>query len=142
MALGVWLGAVWGLLLLSGALAQERKPPRMVGAPMEASMDEEQAQRALRFAVERYNRGTNDAFSSRVAEVISVRKQIVAGIKYIFTVKVGRTACRKSEIASSGNSETCAFMTEPGQAKESVCNFTVFIVPWANQIELSKNVCQ
>ncbi|XP_060110496.1 cystatin-2-like [Heteronotia binoei] len=108
MAARGWLGA-FGLLLLSGAWAAG-----LVGAPREAPLDAE-AQQALQFAMERYNRGSNDAYRSRVAEVVSVHKQLVAGIKYIFKVKVGRTSCRNSETVV----EDCAFL-ELDQAKVRV----------------------
>ncbi|KAL8194273.1 UNVERIFIED_CONTAM: hypothetical protein K2H54_011652 [Gekko kuhli] len=134
MAAAGWLG-VCGLVLLSGALALGR--PGLVGAPMEATLDAD-AQRALDFAVERYNRGSNDAFRSRVAQVVRVRKQLVSGMKYIFDVKVERTSCRKSE-AVAGD---CEFLVEPGQAKAATCTFEVVVVPWRNVINLVKNECQ
>ncbi|XP_015264834.1 PREDICTED: cystatin-like [Gekko japonicus] len=131
---GCWLG-VCGLVLLSGALALGR--PGLVGAPVEATLDAE-AQRALQFAMERYNRGSNDAFRSRVAQVVSVHKQLVAGIKYIFNVKVGRTSCRNSDVVAGD----CEFLVEPGQAKTTTCTFEVVVVPWQNTIRLVKNECQ
>lgn len=77
LALGAWLG-VCGVLLLCGAWAQEQARPRLVGAPLEARMDAD-AEQALQFAVEQYNRASNDAFRSRVAEVVSLHKQVSAG---------------------------------------------------------------
>ncbi|XP_077165947.1 cystatin-like [Paroedura picta] len=136
MARGGWLG-VGGLLLLGCAWALGRA--MLVGAPIEANLDtDSEAQRALRFAVDRYNRGSNDAYSSRVAEVVRVQKQVVAGIKYIFEVKVGRTICRNSEAVS----ESCAFLVGSDQAKTRACTFEVVIVPWKNDIKLVKDECQ
>ncbi|XP_048372092.1 cystatin-like [Sphaerodactylus townsendi] len=141
LRLGVWLGLA-GLLLLSGgalgASALGRPGQRMVGAPVEASLEEPEVKQALQFAVQRYNRGTNDAFHSRVAEVLSAHKQIVAGVKYIFNVKVGRTRCRNSEAVV----EDCEFMVEPDQAKQATCTFEVYVVPWINKVDLVKNDCQ
>nr|XP_056718487.1 cystatin-like [Euleptes europaea] len=140
MGMGLWRVGAGGLLLLllpllSVALAAGGR--RLVGAPVEASLEEAEVQRALRFAVDRYNRGSNDAFRSRVAEVVSVHKQIVAGVKYIFNVKVGRTSCRNSEAVV----ENCEFL-EPSQVCQAVCTFEVYSIPWLNSIQLVKNDCQ
>ncbi|XP_061444006.1 cystatin-like [Rhineura floridana] len=128
-----WL-VVCGALLVSAVLATGQ---RLLGGPMEASMDEEGVQRALQFAMNEYNRGSNDMYASRVSEVIRLRKQIVSGMKYFIDVKVGRTTCRKS-VADVGN---CAFHEAPGMAKLQICNFVVYAVPWLNQVSLLENNC-
>ncbi len=48
----------------------------LVGAPMDADMNDEGVQNALQFAVAQYNRQSNDAFVSQVSEVINVQKQV------------------------------------------------------------------
>ncbi len=48
----------------------------LVGAPMDADMNDEGVQNALQFAVAQYNRQSNDAFVSQVSEVINVKKQV------------------------------------------------------------------
>uniref|UniRef100_A0A670K893 Cystatin C n=1 Tax=Podarcis muralis TaxID=64176 RepID=A0A670K893_PODMU len=81
-----------------------------------ASVEEEGARRALQFAMNEYNRASNDKYASRVAEVVRVRKQIVSGVLYFFDVKVGRTTCPKSV----ADVENCAFHEAPELAK--VCS--------------------
>lgn len=51
----------------------------LVGAPMDADMNEQGAQNALRFAVAQLNRASNDMYVSDVSRVISVKKQVGAG---------------------------------------------------------------
>ncbi len=48
----------------------------LVGAPMDADMNDEGVQNALQFAVAQYNSQSNDAFVRQVSEVINVKKQV------------------------------------------------------------------
>nr|XP_060630054.1 cystatin-like [Anolis sagrei ordinatus] len=139
MALFGWID-LWFALSLGVALAtgQSRTGQRMVGAPIQVSADDEGVQQALRFAMNEYNRASNDQYGSRVAEVLSVSKQIVAGVKYKIDAQVGRTTCPKSE----ANLETCAFHETAELARRVTCHFEVYTVPWTNSITLKKNNCQ
>ncbi|XP_033010001.1 cystatin-2-like [Lacerta agilis] len=128
-----WL-VVCSALLLSAAPGQQQ---RLVGGLQDASADEDGARRALQFAMTEYNRGSNDKYASRVAEVVRVRKQIVSGVNYFFDVKVGRTTCLKSV----AEVENCAFHEAPELAKHVTCQFQVYSVPWTNHISLKRNNC-
>ncbi|XP_025897523.1 cystatin-like [Nothoprocta perdicaria] len=133
------LAAAAVLLLLAGAaLGAEQRPPMLVGAPAPVAHNDEGLQRALRFAMAQYNRESNDKYSSRVARIISAKRQIVAGIRYIIEVEIGRTNCPKSV----PHLQDCAFHEAPGMAKRSTCNFVVYAVPWLNQTKLLKSTCQ
>ncbi|XP_016325470.1 cystatin-like isoform X2 [Sinocyclocheilus anshuiensis] len=108
----------------------------MTGAPMDADINEEGVQNALQFAVAQYNRQSNDAFVRQVSEVIKVQKQVVQVVKYIFTVKVGRTNCRK------GGVETlCTIHEDPSVAQVTQCKITVWSQPWLNNIKVLENTC-
>uniref|UniRef100_A0A8C8S714 Egg-white cystatin n=1 Tax=Pelusios castaneus TaxID=367368 RepID=A0A8C8S714_9SAUR len=134
-----WLLLAALALAAGAALALEGdRPRRLLGAPMEAEANEEGVQRALRFAMSEYNKASNDKYRSRAAELVRARKQIVAGIKYYLTVKVGRTTCTKAE----SEDHECAFHEQPELAKRITCNFVVYSVPWLNQITLMENNCQ
>lgn len=67
------------LLLAVLAMAWAATPkqgPRMLGAPEEADANEEGVQRALDFAMSEYNKGNNDAYHSRVIQVMRAQKQV------------------------------------------------------------------
>lgn len=67
------------LAVLAVAWAATSKQGRpMLGAPEEADANEEGVQRALDFAVSEYNKGNNDAYHSRVIQVMRARKQVRA----------------------------------------------------------------
>uniref|UniRef100_A0AAY5JVL9 Cystatin C (amyloid angiopathy and cerebral hemorrhage) n=1 Tax=Esox lucius TaxID=8010 RepID=A0AAY5JVL9_ESOLU len=61
---------------------------------------------------------------------------VVAGIKYIFTVNMGRTPCKKS-----GAETNCSVHEDPGMAATYRCTFEVWSRPWMSDIQLLKNDC-
>ncbi|XP_028594220.2 cystatin-C [Podarcis muralis] len=137
MAWWRWLVACSALLLCAAPGTGGQQRPPLLGGVQEASVEEEGARRALQFAMNEYNRASNDKYASRVAEVVRVRKQIVSGVLYFFDVKVGRTTCPKSV----ADVENCAFHEAPELAKHVTCNFQVYSVPWTNHISLKRNNC-
>ncbi|NXW88212.1 CYT protein, partial [Alopecoenas beccarii] len=127
-------------LLLAGAVVGAENRPRLLGAPVDVDNadNDEGLQRALRFAVAEYNKASNDMYSGRVVRVISAKRQIVSGIKYIMKVEIGRTTCPKP----ATDLQSCAFHDAPQMAKHTICDFVVYTVPWLNQIKLLHSSCQ
>ncbi|NXK36129.1 CYT protein, partial [Piprites chloris] len=127
-------------LFSAGTVRAGQLRPRLVGAPevIDNPENDEGLQRALQFAMTAYNRASNDMYSSRVVRVISAKRQIVAGVKYIMEVEIARTTCTKP----AADLERCAFHDEPQMAKHTTCKFVVLNVPWRNQIELLDSKCQ
>ncbi|XP_022599426.1 cystatin-C-like [Seriola dumerili] len=107
-----------------------------VGGPQDIDMNETGAQEALNFAVVHHNNRTNDLYLSQVAEVVKVQRQVVAGIKYIITVKMGKTPCRKD----SAN-ELCAIHQDQALARPYQCTFTVWSRPWMKEIRMVDEKC-
>ncbi|XP_075453606.1 cystatin-like [Ascaphus truei] len=114
-----------------------QRPRSLVGAPIEAQKDEEGVQRALMFAMKEYNKGSNDKYVSKVANVINVKKQIVSGVNYLINVEIGRTTCTKPTY----NLGECEFHEQPADLSKLICNFEVWNVPWLGQTKLTKNEC-
>lgn len=109
----------------------------MVGGFRDADINDEGVQNALHFAVVQHNRGSNSMYVSQVAEVIKVQSQVVAGIKYVITVKMAKTPCRKD-----GVEEVCKIHTDQALAQPYQCTFEVWSRPWLNSIQLLKNECK
>ncbi|KAL6487905.1 hypothetical protein MHYP_G00045310 [Metynnis hypsauchen] len=109
----------------------------MPGAPVEADLAEQGVQNALQFAVAQHNRASNDMFVSKVSRVIKVEKQVVAGIKYIFTVDMARTSCRKD-----GVEEDCPIHSNPALARSHECKLAVWSQPWTKTIKVVENTCK
>ncbi|NXU41026.1 CYT protein, partial [Drymodes brunneopygia] len=128
------------LLFFAGAVRGGQVRPRLLGAPetIDDPENDEELERALQFAMTAYNRASNDMYSSRVVRILSAKRQIVAGVKYIMKVEIARTTCTKP----ATDVLHCAFHQEPQMAKHIICNFVVLTVPWRNQVELLESKCQ
>ncbi|XP_062851030.1 cystatin-like [Trichomycterus rosablanca] len=109
----------------------------LVGGLTDVSIDEPDVQSALKFAVVQHNHKSNDLFMSRVTKIDSVQKQVVSGTKYIFTVEMARTCCRKG-----GVEELCAVNSDPAIAMPHQCRLAVWTQPWLNMINVVENTCQ
>lgn len=106
----------------------------MVGAPMGIDMTDQGAQEALNYAMVQYNRASNDAFVRGVSEVFEVQRQVVAGLKYIFTVKLARTSCRKGGVEID-----C--VADAANQDVPYCKIVVWSQSWKNSIKVMENTC-
>ncbi|KAF6087700.1 cystatin C [Phyllostomus discolor] len=96
-------------LSVSSAAGASPSRPLMPGGLAEADVNEEGVQQALNFALNEYNKASNDAFHSRALRVVRARKQVVAGLNYFLDVEIGRTTCTKSQ----PNLASCPFHIQP-----------------------------
>uniref|UniRef100_A0A8C5M7I5 Cystatin domain-containing protein n=1 Tax=Leptobrachium leishanense TaxID=445787 RepID=A0A8C5M7I5_9ANUR len=110
---------------------------QMVGAPIPAGVNEECVQRALVYAMQQYNKGTNDMYLSKVMEVTSAKKQVVSGYNIMIQAVISRTMCKKPMTDYA----QCAVHTEPHLAQTLTCEFTVYVVPWTGERKLTKQEC-
>ncbi|XP_031660419.1 cystatin-like isoform X2 [Oncorhynchus kisutch] len=105
------------------------------GGVVDADMKDQATRDALQFAVAEYNKGTNDPYVWQVAKVVKAQKQVVAGMKYFFTVQMARTLCRKG-----GVEKDCA--VHPGPAVTYQCTFVMVSHPWLGGLQLIKEACK
>uniref|UniRef100_A0A672ZUE1 Cathepsin F n=1 Tax=Sphaeramia orbicularis TaxID=375764 RepID=A0A672ZUE1_9TELE len=107
------------------------------GSPIRLHESDPGLKKALQFAEERYNRGSNAMHLRRVSRVISATKQLVKGIRYTITVELSNTQCKKSAML-----RTCDFYPEAHKLKTEVCVFEVWDIPWQGTSTLLKQKCQ
>ncbi|XP_041917942.1 cathepsin F [Alosa sapidissima] len=115
---------------------------QLIGAPeamARLSESDPGVLRAVKFAEERYNMGSNGMHIRRVSRVISASKQVVKGIRYSITVEIGNTQCKKTAELSMTD---CEFAPEPHKLKTEVCLFEVWDIPWQSKFTLLKQKCQ
>nr|XP_061792918.1 cathepsin F [Nerophis lumbriciformis] len=132
LALAAVVGAVLGL-------GEDMDRP-MFGPPGSAIRLKETdpgLKKALQFAQERYNLGSNAMHLRRVSKVISATKQLVKGIRYTITVEMSNTQCKKSAML-----RTCDFYPESQQLKTEICLFEIWDIPWQATSTLIKQKCQ
>ncbi|XP_026214192.1 cathepsin F [Anabas testudineus] len=107
------------------------------GSPVPLHDSDPGLKKALEFAEERYNRGSNSMHLRRVSRFISATKQLVKGIRYTITVELSNTQCKKSSML-----RTCDFYPESQKLKTEVCVFEVWDIPWQGTSTLLKQKCQ
>ncbi|KAM9477730.1 cystatin-like [Clarias gariepinus] len=108
----------------------------IVGGLEDADINDPDIKQALQFAVAEYNVKSNSIYTSKVIRVISAQKQIVSGIKYIITVKMATTSCKKTLAKKK-----CPVHSKSAIAKPRTCEFAVWSQPWLNRMELVENTC-
>ncbi|KAL6101655.1 cst6 [Pungitius sinensis] len=126
---------MWKLVFVIVAAAACVGSAVLVGGFQDISVDDEGARDALNFAVARHNRGSNDMYVSQVTKVTSVQRQLVAGFKYIITVDMAKSQCRKDQ-----ENDECALQEGSG-ARPYQCKFTVWTRSWLNDIQLLEEEC-
>ncbi|XP_045689614.1 cystatin-C [Phyllostomus hastatus] len=137
-ALLLLLAALVLALSVSSAAGASPGRPLMPGGLAEADVNEEGVQQALNFALNEYNKASNDAFHSRALRVVRARKQVVAGLNYFLDVEIGRTTCTKSQ----PNLASCPFHIQPHLRKKALCSFQIYTVPWLGKTSMVKSSCQ
>uniref|UniRef100_A0A8C5NHA8 Cathepsin F n=1 Tax=Gouania willdenowi TaxID=441366 RepID=A0A8C5NHA8_GOUWI len=107
------------------------------GSPMRLQESDPGVKRAVLFAEERYNKGSNAMHLRKVSRLISATKQLVKGIRYTLTVELSNTQCKKSAML-----RTCDFYPESQKLKTEICMFEVWDIPWQGTSTLLKQKCQ
>ncbi|OCT79758.1 cystatin [Xenopus laevis] len=134
MASSLYLG-----LALSFALLATVVPSGMlVGAPVTTNPNTEEVKNATTFALEKFNRMSNDVRLYKLVQMISVESQVVAGVNYFLKMKIGVTSCRKN---AEHNLESCE-LEQGNDAEAQICTFKVYVVSWRNEMSLSESNCE
>ncbi|KAM8738835.1 cystatin-C-like [Acanthopagrus schlegelii] len=108
-----------------------------LGGLRDIDVNDADARDALNFAVDQHNKRSNDLCPHQVEEVERVQSQVVAGMKYIITVRMVRTPCRKV----CASDDVCAIQEDAAKAQIFQCEFTVWSRPWLQEISLLEEKC-
>ncbi|KAJ3610768.1 hypothetical protein NHX12_022859 [Muraenolepis orangiensis] len=102
--------AVPCVLAWFGMVALAVAPQPMTGEPRGVPANRTDVARAARFAVANFNEANvDDFYAYKILNVTSAKVQVVAGVKYILDVRLGRTSCERS----APSPEPCALQTDP-----------------------------
>uniref|UniRef100_A0A8C8ZUW5 Cystatin domain-containing protein n=1 Tax=Prolemur simus TaxID=1328070 RepID=A0A8C8ZUW5_PROSS len=128
------------LAILAVTLAKSSKRSKRLGGIEEADVNDEGVQRALDFAIGKYNKENDedDDYHSQVLQVVNTRQQVVAGMNYFFDVKIGRTTCAKSQT----NLDNCPFHEQQRLKRETLFSFEIYSVPWEDSMTLVTSSCE
>ncbi|XP_053565274.1 cystatin [Bombina bombina] len=108
------------------------------GGPMNANPDDPSIQKASIFAVNEFNKNSKDDYLCKLIKVMSAQSQVVAGVRYILEVEIGRTQCTKD---TTDDPQTCTLAQDSGLTKMLKCQFVVVEVSWLNQETLESYSC-
>ncbi|XP_051868138.1 cystatin-F isoform X2 [Pristis pectinata] len=126
--MGVVLEVIFTMFLVAGLAHSDEKSGNVTigpGIPRDIDMNNPGAQNATLFAIYDYNNRSNDIYLFKVQRIH--RAQVVAGLKYILHIDIGRTVCRKGK---PYNFKSCSFQTSPPLIKTLACLFEVWVIPW------------
>ncbi|KAL0964820.1 hypothetical protein UPYG_G00329450 [Umbra pygmaea] len=126
----------WRIIVPLLAVSFAAECASMPGGTIDADLNDRGVKNALEFAVVEHNKRTNDMFVWQVSNVVEAKTQVVAGMKYFFTVKMARTQCKKGGVETA-----CSVNNDPQAAAAYECSFEVWSRPWISDIRLLKNTC-
>ncbi|XP_017268201.1 cystatin isoform X1 [Kryptolebias marmoratus] len=109
----------------------------LVGGRKDIDVDDEILQDALNLAVVDYNKLSNNLFYFKNMEVVKAQLQVVEGVLYFITVKMGKTTCIKTS-----SLEHCPFQTD--SETFYICEFEAWSRPWLkdNPLMITIKSCQ
>ncbi|XP_063297462.1 cystatin-like [Pelobates fuscus] len=125
------------LVVILAVLAQcdltgNRESP-LLGNWLAIDEDNEEVQKALQFAVTKYNKESNGEFM-KVNWIISALQKVVAGMRYKLRVAASIYKCTVS------GSENCKNLKN-SKPKKKECVFQVYTVAWKNLMEVTRSRC-
>ncbi|KAI4883454.1 hypothetical protein NFI96_024842, partial [Prochilodus magdalenae] len=100
------------VVLMAVCFAVASAGPGGLRAPVDADISEKGVSDALQFALVQYNKASDDEYFWVMSKIIRAQKQVLAGVKYIFTVEMSRTTCKKG-----GAGGVCLIISDPERAK-------------------------
>ncbi|XP_043912782.1 cystatin-2-like [Protopterus annectens] len=90
------------------------------------------------FAVDEFNKGNKTKRLFKLTKILSAKYQVVFGIRYSLNVEMGKTKCKKGEMADVINLESCPLIP---QQKLRSCHFEVLNVP-GRELNLQHTKCR
>ncbi|XP_006638816.3 cystatin-2-like [Lepisosteus oculatus] len=130
------MGLVWYSFCGLVCFAFLKASTQMVGDIREASVDDPGVLKSAQFAVDEYNKASNDMYLSKLIEITYAKQQVVNGIKYYLGVELGHTECEKRNF-----SDACSCSLPPSQDQTIFCRFEVLVVAWRNETTLLSMSC-
>ncbi|CAH1262746.1 KNG1 [Branchiostoma lanceolatum] len=123
------------LASLSVALAEK---PRLGGAVemTAAELADPALLEIANFAVSRIDEWTNGMYRSKLVQVLSGTRQLVAGYKYTLEIETAMTTCSKMGMITL---ESCPLHPD---FTNQLCHVEVYVVPWTGEREVLAQGCR
>ncbi|XP_063775866.1 cystatin-C-like [Pseudophryne corroboree] len=121
--------AVLTMALFANVFAQRNLP----GGWQDADENSKGVQDALQIAKDEFNKANTDEQITTISKVYKIKKQVVAGMKYLLDVQAVLSSCKESSYTPE-----CPNM----KTQSKRCTFTVLIVPWQKTKDLLSSRCR
>ncbi|XP_020842785.1 cystatin-like isoform X2 [Phascolarctos cinereus] len=92
----------------------------------------------LQFAIQQYNKDSNDEYLYQMTQLIRAQEQLSRGFEYLVNMELSRTMCTKDV---GFDPDDCGLQKDPELYKVINCTFFIFAVPWDRQYELRSSNC-
>nr|QDC23070.1 cystatin isoform 2 S1 [Cupiennius salei]QDC23071.1 cystatin isoform 2 S2 [Cupiennius salei] len=93
-------------------------------------------QKITDFAAEKITSELRSNYKMRLMEILSAKKQLVAGMKYRFEMRLGATECK---VKDNEDGSLCDFLH---CGAVHTCNATVWTRPWLSDTRLTNFSCE
>ncbi|KAM8945476.1 cystatin-like [Pelodytes ibericus] len=111
--------------------------PKLLGGWSTADVKSEGVQNALDFATAEYNRQSNSELIFKVNRIVSAKKQVVAGMKYLIVVDVSLKPCTYSD-----NDHQICQNPENAKPEKKRCTFEILVQAWLDNTQLNRKDCK
>nr|XP_055027047.1 cystatin-F isoform X1 [Misgurnus anguillicaudatus] len=109
------------------------------GALQNVSTNDTGVKKAVLVGTYSFNNKSNDAFLFRSSAIDDAKRQIVKGIRYVLTVEISRTMCRK--MGKNDDLPNCPFQTDSLLKQTFLCHFEVWSIPWMKKMSTTYFNC-
>ncbi|XP_017504938.2 cystatin-F [Manis javanica] len=108
------------------------------GFPKAIETNDPGVRRAARHSAEKFNNCSNDVFLFRESRISRALVQIVNGLRYVLSLEIGRTTCKKTK---HPRLDSCDFQTNHTLQRTLSCYSEVWVVPWLQKCEVPVLLC-
>ncbi|XP_019773614.2 uncharacterized protein LOC109546888 isoform X1 [Dendroctonus ponderosae] len=100
---------------------------QIVGAPADVPADDPEVKAIIKKTLDKLDAASDHPNKRKTTEIVSVTSQVVAGIRYVVTAKIGLTSCKKTE---NKLGDTCDLLN--GTVPET-CTIDFTEQPWVKK---------
>uniref|UniRef100_A0A8C5RT57 Cystatin n=1 Tax=Laticauda laticaudata TaxID=8630 RepID=A0A8C5RT57_LATLA len=125
-------------LMLPSVLLQEVP---MTGGLIPVPVTNEEVKKAAAFAVEQFNKHSDNANYFKELRIVEAQSQVVAGWKCYLIVEMGETVCEKNKGPLPFIEIQKCELLRRDQQEKLTCNFVVWSRPWLQDTQLLSMNC-
>ncbi|KAI1720747.1 cystatin domain-containing protein [Ditylenchus destructor] len=111
------------------------KSEMLVGGWVEHDVNKDEIKNLSKKVIHKLNAESNDMFYQFPKEILSAKSQVVSGIQYELKILVGKSSCKKNEVASVEFDETKC--QEQDENARKVYTAKIWIKEWENFEEIT-----